>query len=89
MRSVCIILTGIFILLFTACKQFTDDIGEYLSYWSSEVYVTDYRIEASYQADAAGISCIPSEHDVALTFTIYNPKNFTFVMPSTAAMVGK
>ena len=47
MRNIYTIITGIcLILLCTACKQFTVDIDEYLSYWSAAVIARDYSIDS-------------------------------------------
>ena len=90
MRKVYTTLTGIFLMLsFTACKQFTADIDEYLSYWSAEAYIKGHRIEAVHQADADGILCIPSAKGATVTFSVHNPKNFPLKMPASASDVNR
>ena len=85
MRKAFIILTGIlFTLLFATCKQFTADIDEYLSRWSTEVIATNYRINPSYSTNAAGALCVPSAGDVTVTINLRNPKNFRFVTPAAS-----
>lgn len=76
-------------LVFTACKQFTADIDEYLSYWSAEAYIKGHRIEAVHQADADGILCIPSAKGATVTFSVHNPKNFPLKMPASASDVNR
>ena len=84
MRKVCCILTGIFLsLLFTTCKQFTADIDDYLSYWSTVVSPVDYSIDKPQQTSADGSVCVPSADDVMVTVKLRNPKNFSLVMPTS------
>ena len=85
MRKVYIILTGIFFtLLFTACRQFTADMDDYLSYWSAEAYITDSTIKAVVQNDLNSIPSIPSAQDVSVTFNLKNSKSFPLDLPPEA-----
>ena len=85
MRKTFIILTGIFLtFLFTACKQFTADIDDYLSYWASEAFIKSSNIEAAHQTDVTGIASVASEKDVTVTLKVQNPKSFRFIMPSAS-----
>ena len=77
MRKAFIVLTGIlFTLLFATCKQFTADIDDYLSRWSSEAYITDSTIKAVSQNDLNSIPSVPSAEDVSVVFKVRNPKLF-------------
>jgi len=85
MRKAFIILTGIlFTLLFATCKQFTEDIDDYLSRWSSEAYITDSSIKAVLQNDLNSIPSVPSAEDVSVTFKLKNPKSFSLDLPPAA-----
>ena len=85
MRKICIILTGtVLTLLFTACKQFTANIEDYLSYWASEAFIKSASIEAVTQTDGTGIANVASEKDVTVTLKLQNPKSFKLVMPSAS-----
>ena len=85
MRKLYTIIIGIFLtFLFTACKQFTADIDDYLGYWAAEAFVTSASIEAAHQTDVTGIASVASEKDVAVTLKVQNPKAFKFVMPSAS-----
>jgi len=86
MRKACIIVTGMVLtLLFTACKQFTADIDEYLSYWSAECFIESASIEAANQTDGTGVASVASERDVTVTLKVQNPKSFRFVLPTASA----
>ena len=85
MRKVYIILTGIFFtLLFTACRQFTADMDDYLSYWSAEAYIADSTIKAVVQNDLNNIPSVPSAQDVPVTFNLKNSKSFPLDLPPEA-----
>ena len=85
MRKVFTILTGIFFtLLFTACRQFTADIDDYLSYWSAEAYIADSTIKAIVQNDLNNIPSVPSAQDVPVTFNLKNSKSFPLDLPPEA-----
>ena len=85
MRKVCILLTGMVLtLLFTACKQFTADIDEYLNYWASEAFIKSAGIEAATQTDETGIASVASEKDVTVTLKLQNPRSLKLVMPSAS-----
>ena len=83
MRKFFIILTGtLFTFLFTACKQFTADIDDYLSYWSAEAFVTGHNIGSAHRADGAGVQCVGSSADTLIALTAHNPKNLTLSNPA-------
>ena len=85
MRKLYTVIIGIFLtFLFTACKQFTANIDDYLSYWAAEAFVTSASIEAAHQTDVTGIASVASEKDVAVTLKVQNPKAFKFIMPSAS-----
>ena len=85
MRKAYIILTGIFFtLLFTACRQFTADIADYLRYWSAEAYIADSTIKAVVQNDLNNIPSVPSAQDVPVTFNLKNSKSFPLDLPPEA-----
>ena len=83
MRKAFIILTGIiFTLLFSACKQFTADIDDYLGYWSSEAFILSSEIDKETHNDGSGMTSVASADDVTVTLKVRNPRSFRFVMPS-------
>ena len=83
MRKAFIILTGIiFTLLFSACKQFTADIDDYLGYWSSEAFILSSEIDKETHNDESGMTSVASADDVTVTLKVRNPRSFRFVMPS-------
>ncbi|EPF26444.1 polymorphic outer membrane protein [Treponema socranskii subsp. paredis ATCC 35535] len=71
------------VLLFsvTACKELLADIEEDFSYWASEPVITGFRAASPVSVNAAGVQCVPSASPAVLTFTVRNPKNFSFIMP--------
>ena len=75
-------------VLLTACKQFLDDPEDFFAYWSTESYVKDYTIDKVYKKDAEDLLYIPSSEDVTVTITLYNPKKFTFTMPTSSTDAG-
>ena len=64
-----------------ACKNYTANIDDYLSYWSTEASIAGYAFDTVTQTDAEGTHCVPSKDAVTVTFTLRNPKNFHFRMP--------
>ncbi|WP_052185539.1 right-handed parallel beta-helix repeat-containing protein [Treponema sp. OMZ 838] len=85
MRKAFIILTGIlFTLLFATCQQFTADIDDYLSLWSSQAFILNSTIDKKTYNDANGIVSVASADDVTITLKVQNPKSFRFVMPSAS-----
>ena len=88
MRKVCIILAGIFLsLLFTTCKQFTADIDDYLSYWSTVVSPAGYSIDKPTQTSADGSMCVPSADNLTVTVKLNNPKNVRLIMPDKGNVI--
>ena len=85
MRKAFIVLTGIlFTLLFATCTQFTADIDDYLSRWSSEAFIQSSTIDKKTYNDANGIVNVASADKVTITLKVQNPKSFRFVMPSAS-----
>ncbi|UTC54728.1 leucine-rich repeat protein [Treponema sp. OMZ 906] len=85
MRKFYIILTGIlFTLLFATCTQFTADIDDYLSRWSSEAFIQSSSIDKKTYNDANGMASVASADKVTITLKVQNPKSFRFVMPSAS-----
>ena len=82
MRKAFIVLTGIlFTLLFATCTQFTADIDDYLSRWSSEAFIQSSTIDKKTYNDGSSIPSVASADKVTVTLKIQNPKSFWFVMP--------
>lgn len=85
MRKAFIVLTGIlFTLLFATCKQFTADIDDYLSRWSSEAFIQSSTIDKKTYNDGSSIPSVASAGKVTITLKVQNPKSFRFVMPSAS-----
>ena len=85
MRKFYIILTGIlFTLLFATCTQFTADIDDYLSRWSSEAFIQSSSIDKKTYNDANGMANVASADKVTITLKVQNPKSFQFVIPSAS-----
>ena len=87
MRKISTVLIGIAsaaaLLTITACKELFADIEEDFSYWASEPVITGFRSASPASVNAAGVQCVPSASPAVLTFTVRNPKNFSFIMPDT------
>ena len=85
MRKAFIVLTGIlFTLLFATCTQFTADIDDYLSRWSSEAFIQSSTIDKKTYNDGSSIPSVASADKVTITLKVQNPKSFRFVMPSAS-----
>ncbi|EPF27817.1 hypothetical protein DWB79_11775 [Treponema medium] len=85
MRKAFIILTGIlFTLLFATCKQFTADIDDYLSRWSTEAFILSSTIDKKTYNDGSSIPSVASANDVTVTLKVQNHKSFQFIMPSAS-----
>ena len=76
-----VILSVFAFCLFIACKNYTTNIEDYLSYWSTEASIADYTFVPEPQTDAEGVCWLTSKEPVTVTFTLRNPKNFDFKMP--------
>ena len=76
-----VILSILAFSFFVACKNYTADIDDYLSYWSTESSIANYTFDPSPQTDAEGARWVSSKTAVTVTFTVNNPKNFNFKMP--------
>lgn len=70
------------IVVCAGCKNYQEDIDNYLSYWSTQATIARYSFDpAAVQIDSEKIQNIPSSSDVNVILTVRNPKNFTFKMP--------
>ena len=76
-----VILSVLTFCFFVTCKNYTADIDDYLSYWSTEASIAGYAFDTVTQTDVEGMQCVPSKAAVTVTFTLRNPKNFDFKMP--------
>ena len=76
MRKAFIVLTGIlFTLLFATCKQFTADIDDYLSRWSSEAFIQSSTIDKKTYNDGSSIPSVASADKVTITLKVRNKKD--------------
>ena len=73
-------------VLCAGCENYKADIDDYLSYWSTEAAIvrSGFNPAITVQTDTDTIQSIPSSSDVTVTFTVRNPKNFTFQLPRDA-----
>ena len=74
-----------FSLIFACCRQYAADIEEFLSYWSSEASVTDFKINSEHYINDVGVVCLPSAGDATVILTLRNPKKFRLIMPTTVS----
>ena len=84
MRKLLIFLASI--ILCAGCENYQANIDDYLSYWSTEAAIVQSGFDPAItvQTDTDTIQSIPSSSDVTVTFTVRNPKNFTFQLPGDA-----
>ncbi|QSI05577.1 hypothetical protein [Treponema pedis] len=82
MRKCLFFLSVVSVFLFSACKQYKASLEEYLSYWSSQAYISSMHIDSSVLIDEQGFRSISSEADLSIALTLQNPKKFEFIMPS-------
>ena len=73
-------------VLCAGCENYKADIDDYLSYWSTQAAIvrSGFDPAITVQTDTDTIQSIPSSSDVTVTFTVRNPKNFTFQLPGDA-----
>ena len=73
-------------VLCAGCENYQANIDDYLSYWSTEAAIVQSGFDPAItvQTDTDTIQSIPSSSDVTVTFTVRNPKNFTFQLPGDA-----
>ena len=76
-----VILSVFAFCLSIACKNYTEDIEDYLSYWSAGVSITEYRFEPQPQIYTEGMQYVPPKAPVTVTFTVHNSKNLNLKMP--------
>ena len=84
MRKLLIFLAAI--VLCAGCENYQANIDDYLSYWSTQAAIvrSGFDPAITVQTDTDTIQSIPSSSDVTVTFTVRNPKNFTFQLPRDA-----
>ena len=73
-------------VLCAGCENYQANIDDYLSYWSTQAAIvrSGFDPAITVQTDTDTIQSIPSSSDVTVTFTVRNPKNFTFQLPRDA-----
>ena len=73
-------------VLCVGCKNYQANIDDYLSYWSTQAAIVQSGFDPAItvQTDTDTIQSISSSSDVTVTFTVRNPKNFTFQLPGDA-----
>jgi hypothetical protein len=76
-----VILSVFAFCLSIACKNYTEDIEDYLSYWSAGVSIAEYRFEPQPQIYTEGMQYVSSKAPVTVTFTVHNSKNLHLKMP--------
>ena len=76
-----VILSVFAFCLSIACKNYTEDIEDYLSYWSAGVSIAEYRFEPQPQIYTEGMQYVSSKAPVTVTFTVHNSKNLNLKMP--------
>ena len=69
-------------LLFASCSFLNQPVGEYFSYWGSELFVTTSIVKVPNQNDSEGIISVASDKNAEVILNVANPKNFNLVMPS-------
>ena len=79
-----VILSVFAFCLSIACKNYTEDIEDYLSYWSAGVSIAEYRFEPQPQIYTEGMQYVSSKAPVTVTFTVHNSKNLNLKMPGDA-----
>lgn len=76
-----VILSVFAFCLSIAYKNYTEDIEDYLSYWSAGVSIAEYRFEPQPQIYTEGMQYVSSKAPVTVTFTVHNSKNLNLKMP--------
>ena len=79
-----VILSVCFFSLFITCKNYSESIDDYLSYWSTAAAIETYRCTTATHTDAKGTQWVSSTAPATVTFTVRNPKNFELKNPADA-----
>lgn len=79
-----VILSVCFFSLFITCKNYSESIDDYLSYWSTAAAIETYTFNPEPHTDAKGTQWVSSTASTTVTFTVRNPKNFELKDPADA-----
>lgn len=79
------VMISVAVFYFATCKQYTDSIEDFLSYWASEAAITEAEILSEQYEDADGFPSVPSEHAVKIRLTVRNPQRYRFLLPTDSA----
>ena len=79
-----VILSVCFFSLFITCKNYSESIDDYLSYWSTAAAIETYTFNPEPHIDAKGTQWVSSTASTTVTFTVRNPKNFELKDPEAA-----
>lgn len=79
-----VILSVCFFSLFITCKNYSESIDDYLSYWSTAAAIETYTFNPEPHIDAKGTQWVSSTASTTVTFTVRNPKNFELKNPADA-----
>ena len=79
-----VILSVCFFSLFITCKNYSESIDDYLSYWSTVAAIETYTFNPEPHIDAKGTQWVSSTASTTVTFTVRNPKNFELKNPADA-----
>ena len=79
-----VILSVCFFSLFITCKNYSESIDDYWSYWSTAAAIETYTFNPEPHIDAKGTQWVSSTASTTVTFTVRNPKNFELKDPEAA-----
>ena len=79
-----VILSVCFFSLFITCKNYSESIDDYLSYWSTAAAIETYTFNPEPHTDAKGTQWVSSTAPATVTFTVRNPRNFELKNPADA-----
>lgn len=80
-----VILSVCFFSLFITCKNYSESIDDYLSYWSTAAAIETYTFNPEPHTDAKGTQWVSSTASTTVTFTVRNPKNFELKDPADSS----
>ena len=80
-----VILSVCFFSLFITCKNYSESIDDYLSYWSTAAAIETYTFNPEPHIDAKGTQWVSSTAPATVTFTVRNPKNFELKDPADSS----
>ena len=80
-----VILSVCFFSLFITCKNYSESIDDYLSYWSTAAAIETYTFNPEPHIDAKGTQWVSSTASTTVTFTVRNPKNFELKNPADSS----